>query len=76
MRNIVKEIAIIIVALTLLVMGLIFATLPDKYARESFGDGTCQECGHAKYRAVGLDRHGYTIYECPECYDDIKIYKP
>ncbi len=75
MKNIVKEIAIIIVIIAVLAMGIILVVAPDKAARERFGDGTCQSCGDAKYKAIGLDRHGYTIYECPECYDNVKIYK-
>lgn len=73
MRNIVKEIAIIIVALALLVMGIIFIIAPDKEARERFGDGTCQSCGDAKYKAITIDRNGYTVYECPECYDQVRL---
>ena len=52
MKNIVKEIAIIIILITVLAMGLIFIIAPDKAAREKFGDGTCQSCGDAKYKAI------------------------
>ena len=75
MKNIVKEIAIIIILITVLAMGLIFIIAPDKAAREKFGDGTCQSCGDAKYKAITVDRNGYTVYECPECYDSVRIYK-
>jgi predicted RNA-binding Zn-ribbon protein involved in translation (DUF1610 family) len=73
MRNIIKEIAIIIVALTLLIVGIIFIVAPDKAARERFGDGTCQSCGEAKYEQVTIDRNGCKVYECPKCDDSVRF---
>jgi predicted RNA-binding Zn-ribbon protein involved in translation (DUF1610 family) len=73
MRNIVKEAAIIIIFITVLIIGVILIGATDEYAREKFGDGTCQSCGDAKYEAITVDRNGYTVYECPECYDSVRI---
>lgn len=75
LKYFIKTVATVIILIAVLIVGIVLITAPDKAARERFGDGTCQSCGDAKYKAVGIDRHGYTVYECPECYDNVKIYK-
>lgn len=75
LKNIIIEIAIVIILITTLIIGILFIVTPNKAARERFGDGTCQNCGDAKYKAFTVDRNGYTVYECPECYDQVRIDK-
>lgn len=73
LRYLVKTVATAIILIAILIVGIVVAIAPDKAARERFGDGTCQSCGDAKYKAIAIDRNGYTVYECPECYDSVRI---
>jgi len=73
LKYFIKEAAIIIILIAAFIAGVTMICATDEYARERFGDGTCQECGDAKYEAIAVDCNGYTCYECPNCYDITKV---
>ena len=72
LRYIIKSSVIIIFLVIALIIGVMLGAI-DQGAREKFGDGTCQSCGDAKYEAIAIDRNGYTVYECPNCYDQVRL---